>query len=130
MGKLHFFPGEGCLFFKYGHCVYEEILNPGYNRHWQCQVLVKWEKEYDHLVNQAEYFQLNPSQVEGIWERRMARKIISGWNCPHYISCEEEESCIYLHGNICILALPKCMGRCHLYQYNGHKSIIDDLGEE
>ena len=124
MGKLYFFPGQGCLYYRSGHCLYEEVLNPGYNRHWQCKVLLKWEKEYDTLINQAEYFQLNPAQVEGIWERRMARRMNFGWECKHYVPREGEEKCIYLYGNICILALPRCRGRCHLYQYEGFKTHI------
>lgn len=115
MTKLKRLPGTDCRYYSFGRCIYEEILNPGYNRGWRCEVLSGLIHSYDHFLDQAEIFNLNGTKAEAIWKERLSARI-PVWNCPDYRPDPEREGeCILLFHNQCILSMPSCPGRCRLF---------------
>lgn len=124
MGKIKFLPGYNCAYYSFGHCLYEEHLNPGYQDKWQCRVLAILENDYDSLMHQAEKFDLSFHQFESIWEKRFRRH--GSWEdlCRSYIPGDiEDDRCIYLCGNACILMTPDCPGVCRVFKPQGEKDI-------
>jgi len=124
MGKVTHLPGHNCAYYIFGHCTYEEYLNPGYYAAWQCRVLACLEKDYDGLISQAEVFDLSFDQVERIWEKRFDN--IRSWAdlCGYYLpSGNVDDRCACLFGNACALLMPECSGVCRLFKARRQKDI-------
>jgi hypothetical protein len=122
MGKITRLPAHNCVFFRSGHCLYEETQNPGLNPQMQCLVLTELEKKYDHLLNQAEVFSLNSLEVRKIWARRFGDDVSWENFCNVYESRNDgDDRCRLLYGNACLLLLPACPGICSLYVANRPK---------
>ncbi len=110
-------PGHMCRFYKKGRCLYDELLNPGYNNKWRCKVLSGLEDEYDKLLRQAETFKLSAEVVAELWNVRVAEHRASTGGC--YKSAFKAEDtyplCSDGYEDICLLELPFCEGVCNKF---------------
>ena len=118
MAKVTKMPGRMCRFYMNGGCLYEEMLNPGYNREWRCRVLKELEGEYDKLLLQAENFNLDEKAFGDLWEQRIEEHLKSIVVCRKMVPREEEEGafCGALYERVCSFELPKCEGVCNLFK--------------
>ncbi|WP_320008726.1 hypothetical protein [Maridesulfovibrio sp.] len=118
MAKVTKLPGHMCRFYKNGRCLYEEMLNPGYNREWRCLVLRELEGEYDRLLLQADNFHLEEQAFRDLWERRMEEYLKSTVVCRKMVPSDEEglPFCGALHEEICLFEQVKCEGVCNLFE--------------
>ncbi len=116
MARIDMLPGYNCRFYLFGHCTYEEFLNPGYNLDWGCPVIAELEQSYDHLLHQAEVFNLSEARAGRIWERRLSTWAPI-WDCQQYVPEEENEGCLYLLHCQCVLSMPFCPGVCRHFCY-------------
>ncbi len=118
MAKVTKLPGRNCRFFISGRCLYEEMLNPGYNRNWRCRVIRELEGEYDHLLRQADTFKLDEKAFNDLWEQRIEEHLKSSVVCRKMIPSEEDEGpfCAALYDEICLLELDKCEGVCNKFE--------------
>lgn len=127
MGKISKIPAPHCIFLKEGFCAYNEILNPGFDTHVQCKVLLELEQKYDHLLAQAENFQLDGEQVQKIWKMRFGNDLAWEMFCSVYHArSAEDDRCMYLLGNACILLFPRCNGICSWYTVGRPQKDIED----
>lgn len=116
--KVTSMPGEGCRFYKYGHCHYEESLNPGFHKRFRCKLLVAWESDFEDFIARAERFNLDPETAGRIWSEKM--KSLRG----RADACEDfqqgggasEIGCLHAYLDVCLLALPLCRGQCTHFQ--------------
>jgi hypothetical protein len=98
----------------------EERLNPGLQREYRCRVLTRWEKAFDALIDRVDAFGLDDEKASHIWERRLEAMIRRGAQCedfeliPGDVEAEEAPAiaCAHVHGDLCLLALPRCSGVC------------------
>lgn len=116
MGKIFYLPAKDCLFYRLGFCLYEEILNPGYNQKLQCKILVKWEEEYDNLLDKAEVFGLSLQTVEKIWSSKSVIRYSEAKECLFFKE-DTDNFCYYLYGYTCLRNLPECKGKCSYYTF-------------
>jgi hypothetical protein len=116
--RLSFLPGDKCLHFARGRCLYEERLNPGYHAGWRCRIIRRLEDEYDHFLRQMESFQMDEEEAFGIWDKRLTRLLESDALCADFAANGERElpGCSHVHGDVCMLALPACGGTCRLFR--------------
>ncbi|MCJ2163699.1 MULTISPECIES: hypothetical protein [unclassified Pseudodesulfovibrio] len=117
MGRITRLPGDGCRYCLNGRCLYEEQLNPGYTQSWRCQVTARWESAYDDFLSRADCFGVEESAVPDIWARQFQRMARDVFHCQRYLYDHgaQAPACLnHLHG-VCIVALPKCEGRCRHY---------------
>lgn len=91
MAKVSKMPGCRCQFYINGKCLYEEMLNPGYNNDWRCRIIKELEKEYDRLLHQAEAFKLDEKTFSDLWEQRMEEHLKSTVVCRKMIPHEDDE---------------------------------------
>ncbi len=114
MGRLVRLPGSACRHFERGRCLYEEALNPGYNRQWRCAVLVGWEAAYDEFLDRADRFGIRESELAGLLRRRFERLTGAEVDCEHYAPGADASlpECLLLVGELCLLKLPECGGVC------------------
>ena len=112
-GKITPFPGTGCLFYRQNHCLYEEIINPGFYTARQCRLLKNLQDAFDAFVERAERFSLDARTAGTIWERR-SRGLFTPFACAQYREdCDlEHGECVFLHANACVLLFPPCLGIC------------------
>ncbi|WP_291322349.1 hypothetical protein [Desulfonatronospira sp.] len=116
MGELTSLPGYNCFHYRFGHCAYQEHLNPGYHGDWQCLVLASLEKSYDGLIHRGDAFGLSFEQLEAIWEKRFRK--VDSWAdlCSTYLPSDpEDDRCKCLYGNACVLLMPECHGVCSVF---------------
>ncbi|WP_432736790.1 hypothetical protein [Maridesulfovibrio sp. FT414] len=114
MARITKMPGRNCRFFTNGKCLYEEMLNSGYNRDWRCRVIRDLEGEYDRLLRQAEAFKLDEEAFTDIWEQRIDEHLKSTVVCRKMIPLDEEglPFCAALWDDVCLLELEDCSGVC------------------
>lgn len=126
MGKITRLPALNCRFYRTGHCVYQEILNPGLNSGMQCLVLTEMENKFDHLLAQADTFGLSSEQVNKIWAGRFGEIVSWSVFCDMYQpKSEEDDRCLCLFGNACVMRLPLCEGICSSYMVLPLKKDIE-----
>ncbi|MFZ5428366.1 MAG: hypothetical protein ACOZEN_15480 [Thermodesulfobacteriota bacterium] len=117
MSRVVHLPAVGCRHFLSGRCDYEEILNPGYHVQYRCEALIKLQELYDAFLTQADAFGLDESSACGIWEKRFRDM------CREDTGCQAHEpggmnmfpGCAHCLGDVCLLRLPRCAGRCRNY---------------
>ncbi|MGX9366485.1 hypothetical protein ACTVJH_10660 [Desulfoplanes sp. PS50] len=114
-------PGIGCRFYVYGHCIYEEVQNPGYDATCICTVLKKLESQFEDFVDRAEAFGIEPLTAAMIWPR-FGDRICVETICSQYAPDSEKRSdeCRYRYDNACILLFPTCSGRCSRFEPGSH----------
>ena len=119
--KIRPLPGTACRFHIRGRCLYEERLNPGWNRAWRCRVLLRWERAYDTFLDQADNFVMEPATAKGIWENRLQRLMRLGHGCPDFEPGGKDEmtGCRHIHADLCLAALPACPGQCRNFDPGG-----------
>ncbi|TVM15967.1 hypothetical protein DPQ33_13440 [Oceanidesulfovibrio indonesiensis] len=101
----------------------EERINPGLNQEFRCSVLKRWENAFDALIDRVDAFGLDDEQASHIWERRLETMIRRGTQCRNFEliagDAESDEApaiaCTHVHGDLCMLALPRCSGVCAYY---------------
>lgn len=121
--KISAFPGRNCVFWDSGRCMREERLNPGLNQDFRCSVLKQWESAFDALIDRVDAFGLDDEQASHIWERRLEAMVRRGAHCRDFelnssdVDSEEAPAiaCVHVHGDLCLLALPRCNGVCAYY---------------
>ncbi|SDL13000.1 hypothetical protein SAMN05660337_2191 [Maridesulfovibrio ferrireducens] len=114
MATISKMPGHMCRFYKKGKCLYDELLNPGYNAELRCKILVGLEDEYDKLLRQAEAFKLSAEVVSELWDLRIAEHRASTGGC-HKNTMQGEDTyplCSDGYEDICLLEFPRCEGIC------------------
>lgn len=119
-------PGVHCTFYLFGHCVYEEHINPGDNTEWQCSEVTRFLKAYDEFIDRADRFALSDEKAGELWDVREASLPPTGALCDSYESdpckgCGQDSSvtdCRYEQNLICVLELPVCTGVCRRYRHS------------
>jgi len=119
MSKVVRLPAGACGHFQAGRCLYEEHLNPGYDQRVRCSMMLRLHTLYDSFLDQAEAFGLGESQATAMWEKRFLEL------CRHDAGCQDYEpganegfpNCLHGNGDLCILRLPECAGRCRNYSH-------------
>lgn len=114
MSRVIRLPATGCRHFNKGRCLHEEHLNPCYNTAYRCSVLTRLQTLYDSFLNQAEAFGLDESAAATIWERRFQALCREDTGCQAYEPGDMETfpGCANGLGDLCVLRLPECGGRC------------------
>ncbi len=116
MGKITKLPAYNCIFFRSGHCIHEEAMNPGLDPEKQCHVLMELENRYDHLLTQADIFDLTSEQVQRIWAGRFGEIVSWEMFCDIYVpESAEDDRCHRLFGSACTNRFSRCPGICPLY---------------
>ena len=120
-------PAENCVYFRSGSCVYSEFMNPGLEQDVQCVVLEELEQKYDHLLAQADVFNLSASQVQRIWAGRFGEHVTWERLCRKYEPRDpEDDRCLSLLGNACVIRFPRCPGVCPQYTPGASKIDVED----
>ena len=89
--KILPWPGDGCIHFYGGRCLYDERMNPGLREEWRCTVLTGMLHEYDLFVASADAFELDDAVAATIWRRRMVERMASLERCPGYSPRESSD---------------------------------------
>lgn len=113
-------PGHQCRYFARGRCLYEERLNPGYDRSLRCRVLLEWEASYDDFLLRAEAFRLGAATAAGLWENKIERLVEDIARCENFApGGTEATGCANALDELCVCALPPCPGRCRRFVRDG-----------
>ncbi len=107
-------PGEGCRHFLWGRCLYEEHCNPGLSQRTRCAVLTRLVRLFDDFLARAENLSLTEEQAARLWEARFPALVAKEGNCQDYLPGDTNSfpDCANAAGDLCLLALPVCPGRC------------------
>lgn len=134
MSEVRPFPGHGCRYFSQGRCLYEEALNPGYDRSLKCRIILEVERGYDHFLVQAEAFGVEDRQAGELWEQRFGRILAQGDICPDFVPGFDNEAggvdeaggadegfpdCALRQDLVCLKAMPRCPGTCARFRPQG-----------
>lgn len=116
-GRLARLPGEGCPHCRAGRCLYEERLNPGLREANRCAVLNRLCRAFDDFVLRADNLGLTDEQAEALWQARFPATLAKEGNCQDYLPDDTTSfpDCVHAAGDLCLLALPLCPGRCPRY---------------
>ncbi len=89
-------------------------------------MLTSMEKKFDHLLTQADIFNLSSEQVNKIWASRFGEVVSWDMFCSIYQPQSiEDDRCASLFGNACIMLLPECHGICSIYAVGSPKKNIE-----
>ena len=116
-GRVTRLPGEGCPHCRAGRCLYEEHLNPGLCLANRCAVLNRLCRAFDDFVLRADNLGLTDEQAEALWQARFPATLAKEGNCQDYLPDDTTSfpDCVHAAGDLCLLALPLCPGRCPRY---------------
>jgi len=116
-GRLTRLPGEGCPHCQAGRCLYEEQLNPGLCQANRCAVLNRLCRAFDDFVLRADNLGLTDEQAQVLWQARFPATLAKEGNCQDYLPDDTTSfpDCVHAAGDLCLLALPLCPGRCPRY---------------
>lgn len=111
-----------CRFYLQGACWYAEALNPGRNAAHRCLRLAELMIDWDDFLDRAECFGLSEQAAARIWNGRRHAALTSKTLCAFRLPQEAESGttetgpvCSYLRDGACLLAMPRCKGRCFAY---------------
>lgn len=108
--------GRTCAHHVNGRCIYDEYMNPGYDKKTGCKVLDGWEQAFDDFIDRAEAFRLEDEKALGMWENYMERLPAANTACPDFMAASAQPvSCVHRLGRLCLPAMPPCAGRCSKY---------------
>lgn len=121
-------PAETCRFHLKGKCLYEERLNPGYERQWRCLVMTRWEEIFDEFLRRAEAFGIEYDRVLQLWEARFQRLIDADPECEEFEleGAVTPPCCAHEYDALCLLELPLCDGRCRHFLLHDEISTNPD----
>jgi hypothetical protein len=117
MSDIKRMPADDCRHHCRGRCLYEERLNPGYQRNWRCGVMMQWEAAFDDFLHRAEAFSVGPEQVGKLWKTRFERLVGHKPDCPKFQADASgvPPFCRHHHDALCLLGLERCEGRCRRF---------------
>jgi hypothetical protein len=123
VNKLVRLPAQDCSHFALRRCLYEEHLNPGYDQELRCVVVLHLHGLYDSFLDQAEAFGLGEAQAQDIWERRFQELCRHDTGCQDYKPGANEgfPHCQHGIGDLCVLKLPECAGRCRRFSTHNNR---------
>jgi len=112
----------------HGHCIYEEIQNPGYDVTRICTVLKKLESQFEDFVDRAEAFRIAALNAAMIWSRFGNRICVENM-CSQYAPDlgRGSDECRYRYDNACILLFPLCSGRCSRFEPGSYLAKENDF---
>jgi hypothetical protein len=73
----------------------------------------------DEFVTRGDILGLSPEQAGRIWEQRMVKALNIGWDCANFTSLRDDagdELCRHFFEGICLLRMPRCLGRCRHFE--------------
>lgn len=113
---------SGCRYERQGFCLRAELLNPGLEAALRCVRLTELMRDWDGFLDRAERFGLPEEEAARIWNARHHNALKSRELCPHSRPApvqawggEAEFDCAYLFRSACLLAMPRCEGRCEYF---------------
>lgn len=114
MAEVKRMPAQSCRHHIKGRCLYEELLNPGYEQQWRCVVMLRWEEVFDEFLHRAEAFGVDHERVGKLWEIRFKRLAGDTPDCERFQSdpTNDPPCCMHHYEALCLLDLPLCEGRC------------------
>lgn len=109
--------GLGCRHFLAGRCLYEEHRNPGLDQELRCRVLTRLGRAFDDFLIRAEAMGLSEEQAGRVWQDRFPETLARQGSCRDYIPGDTTAfpDCGNAAGELCLLALPACPGRCRRF---------------
>ncbi|GAB7022953.1 hypothetical protein [Desulfovibrio brasiliensis] len=118
MADVKKMPAGTCRHYVKGRCLYEELLNPGYQQDWRCVVMLRWEEAFDEFLHRAEAFGVEHDRVARLWEARFKRLAGDRPKCERFRPAPDVDPpcCLHHHEALCLLGLPECEGRCRHYR--------------
>ena len=110
-------PGLGCRHYLAGRCLYEEHLNPGLDQKLRCLVLTRLGRAFDDFLIRAEAMGLTEEQAGRAWKNRFPDTLARQGTCRDYQAGDTTSfpDCANAAGELCLLALPACPGRCRRF---------------
>lgn len=107
-------PGQGCRHYLSGRCLYEEHCNPGLDEGARCVVLRRLGRAFDAFLLRADNMGLTDAQAGRAWQARFPATLAKEGNCQDYLpgGTTSFPDCAHAAGELCLLALPACPGRC------------------
>ncbi len=110
-------PGNACRFYSHGHCLLEEVQNPGYDASTMCSVLAKLEEDFEAFIDRADRFGMEELTAAMLWPRFDNRAMLED-QCPDFLLAPQKGQgrCLYQNENVCVLLLPRCSGRCSRFE--------------
>ncbi|UJX40276.1 hypothetical protein K9F62_16450 [Desulfovibrio sp. JY] len=110
-------PGLGCRHYLLGRCLYEEHVNPGLDQGFRCRVLTRLGRAFDDFLVRAEAMGLTEEQAGRVWRSRFPETLTREGSCRDYLPGDTTSfpDCANAAGELCLLALPACPGRCRRF---------------
>ena len=115
--KIHAFPARTCRFSILDRCLKDDDHDPLGSLRLQCGVLTKWEEAHSGMLDTAERHALTMEESMVLVPDNCVLTLEPALLCPRYrrAGTAAELDCIFLHGHLCIKALPVCIGACASY---------------
>ncbi len=106
--------GLGCRHFLTGRCLYPEHANPGLDQGFVCVILRRLTRAFDVFVARAVMRGLTEEEAGRTWEAAFPATLAKEGNCQDYLPGDTTSfpDCAHAAGELCLLALPVCAGRC------------------
>ncbi|WP_232286142.1 hypothetical protein [Solidesulfovibrio carbinoliphilus] len=106
--------GQGCRHFLAGRCLYAEHVNPGLEEGFVCVVVHRLGRAFDDFLLRAENLGLGEEEAGRVWQARFPATLAKEGNCQDYLpgGTTSFPDCAHAAGELCLLALPACPGRC------------------
>lgn len=122
------FPAQACYFFEEGACLHDEA-GSGSGADAQCVQLLHCVGLWDAFQDRAEALCLSENSAVRLWQERLRAALAEQGECPRCPSAPSAwgrkhieqggwPACPHLRNGLCLLALPRCAGRCERY-YSG-----------
>ncbi|SDB26196.1 hypothetical protein SAMN05660653_01250 [Desulfonatronum thiosulfatophilum] len=115
--KILAFPARSCRFSVVDRCAKDDILHPIGSSRLQCRVLTAWENAHSGMLDTAEQYRLTLEESMTFIAENTVLDLEPVLLCPQYrrAGTNSELDCIFLHGHLCIRALPSCTGACRSF---------------
>ncbi|MHC1789166.1 hypothetical protein [Solidesulfovibrio sp.] len=115
--QLSRLPGEGCRHWQGGRCLCEEHRNPGLDQGNVCAVIDRLGRAFDDFALRADNLGLPDAQAKALWQARFPALLAKEGNCQDYLPGDTTSfpDCAHIAGDLCLLALPPCPGRCRRF---------------
>jgi len=107
-------PGVDCRHFCRGRCLLAEHRNPGLNPENACRVIDRLGRRFDDFLERADNLSLSEEQASRLWEARFPAILAREGDCRDYLPDDTNSfpDCRHAADTLCLLAFPRCAGRC------------------